>query len=227
MINILKFFPKKIKTFTYNLIYSIYKLFRNKKFNFYSQSLLYENSFYNTSFFNERTVEIPIFKELISKYKSDSVLEVGNVLNHYNFVKERDIVDKYEIFPKVKNIDIEHFNSTKKYNLILSISTLEHVGLDEGEIIQDPEKLSRCLRHLSENLLQSKGCLIVSLPVNYKENVDDIIFNSNFFTEKFFMIRDNYFLNTWKLVDFKNLKRKIRKKPMLIEEVFFGVCFKN
>jgi len=51
------------------------------------------------------------------------------VLSHY-FAVKHDIVDKYEIAPSVVNEDLVNFKPGKKYDLIVSISTLEHVGWD-------------------------------------------------------------------------------------------------
>lgn len=66
------------------------------------------------------------------------MLEVGNVLSHY-FPIHHDIVDKYEVCPGVINQDIADFLPQEKYDLILSISTVEHVGWDEQP--QEPTKL--------------------------------------------------------------------------------------
>ena len=48
---------------------------------------------------------------------------------YYKF--EHDIVDKYEKKKGIINQDIVDYKPDKKYDLIISISTLEHVGWDE------------------------------------------------------------------------------------------------
>ena len=63
--------------------------------------------------------------EMVRKYKGKNILEVGNVLSHH------DMLDKYEMAKGVTNADVVHSTSEKKYDLIISISTLEHVGWDE------------------------------------------------------------------------------------------------
>jgi len=202
-------------------------LLRPKHFFFNGKKIQYENSFYNTSFFNERTVEIPMVKEIISSYKRNNFLEIGNVLQHYNYPESRVIVDKYEVSQNVINEDIETYSTQTKFNLIVSISTLEHVGLDEGEMVTDKDKLQRCILNISNNLLAKEGVLIVTLPVNYNENVDKFIRENTIFQEKFFMKKDSLLLNTWKKVSFDDLTVKNRSKPILIEEVFFGIYRKN
>jgi hypothetical protein len=66
----------------------------------------------------------------VKRYKERNILEIGNVLSHY-FPVNHDIVDKYEKADGVINQDVVHFYSPKKYDLIVSVSTLEHVGWDE------------------------------------------------------------------------------------------------
>lgn len=225
--HILKLCPKLLKDFIYKFIYFIFKLLRPKHFFFNGKKIQYENSFYNTSFFNERTVEIPMIKEIISSYKRNNFLEIGNVLQHYNYPESRVIVDKYEVSQNVINEDIETYSTQTKFNLIVSISTLEHVGLDEGEMLPDKDKLQRCILNISNNLLAKEGVLIVTLPVNYNENVDKFIRENSLFQEKFFMKKDSLLLNTWKKVSFDDLTVKNRSKPILIEDVFFGIYRKN
>ena len=225
--HILKLCPKLLKDFIYKFIYFIFKLLRPKHFFFNGKKIQYENSFYNTSFFNERTVEIPMVKEIISSYKRNNFLEIGNVLQHYNYPESRVIVDKYEVSQNVINEDIETYSTQTKFNLIVSISTLEHVGLDEGEMVTDKDKLQRCILNISNNLLDKEGVLIVTLPVNYNENVDKFIRENTIFQEKFFMKKDSLLLNTWKKVSFDDLTVKNRSKPILIEDVFFGIYRKN
>src|SRR6266516_2600109 len=75
----------------------------------------------------ERAVEIPLVMDMVRKYQGKNILEVGNVLSHHVRF-EHDTLDKYEIAEGVTNADIVDFTSEKKYDLIVSISTLEHVG---------------------------------------------------------------------------------------------------
>ena len=94
---------------------------------------------YNRIKFNnptERAVEIPIaFNFLADLNKPASVLEVGNVLSHYeNHLSEtlgitsRRIVDKFELEVGVDNEDLMHLSSEEKYDAIVSLSTVEHIG---------------------------------------------------------------------------------------------------
>ena len=73
------------------------------------------------------------------------MLEVGNVLSHYQRVCH-DIVDKYEAREGVINEDVVSFDPGRRYALIVSISTLEHVGWDENP--RETDKVSRALDNL-------------------------------------------------------------------------------
>jgi peptidoglycan hydrolase CwlO-like protein len=84
----------------------------------------------------ERAVEIPIaFNFLADIKQTASVLEVGNVLSNYeNQLSEtlgiisRRIVDKFEVEAGVENEDLMNLRSEDKYDAIVSISTVEHIG---------------------------------------------------------------------------------------------------
>ncbi|MDR4467711.1 MAG: hypothetical protein MRJ68_05315 [Nitrospira sp.] len=106
---------------------------RAKTFVFDRKSYPYLYHFCNKTWKNERGVEIPIFRELLLEHDGQRVLEVGNVLSHY-FPIHHDVVDKYEVAPGVINQDIVEFVPPERYDLILSISTLEHVGWDESRV---------------------------------------------------------------------------------------------
>ncbi|MEG5002967.1 hypothetical protein QUB17_04795 [Microcoleus sp. B5-C4] len=95
--------------------------------------------YYNRIRFNnptERAVEIPIaFNFLADLKKPASILEVGNVLSHYeNHLSEtlgitsRRIVDKFEVEVGVDNEDLMNLPSAQKYDAIVSLSTVEHIG---------------------------------------------------------------------------------------------------
>jgi len=101
--------------------------FNKKEFNY--KKIKFKNP-------KERAVEIPIaFDFLPALNKPASVLEVGNVLSHYeNHLSEtlgiasRRIVDKLEVEVGVDNEDLMNLPFEKKYDAIVSLSTVEHIG---------------------------------------------------------------------------------------------------
>ena len=111
---------------------------------------------------------MPVFARLVEEDRSGSVLEVGNVLSHYVAV-HHDVVDKYERAAGVVNADVLEFAPERRYRLIISISTLEHVGFDERP--RDPAKPLRAVERL-RSLLEPGGRLVFSVPVGYNPELD-------------------------------------------------------
>ena len=135
---------------------------------------------------NERAVEIPIARSLLDRARGGRVLEAGNVLSHY-FPVAHEVVDKYEAAPGAIREDIVDFRSGRAYDLILCISTLEHVGWDESP--RDPDKLLRAAEHL-RGLLAPGGALAVTLPLGYNPRLDELLEGGRLpFTERHHYLR--------------------------------------
>ncbi|MDA1079152.1 MAG: hypothetical protein O2840_00455 [bacterium] len=135
--------------------------FQKKKYRYFSHT-------YNSPHRNERTVELPIIWAEVQKYKAEDVLEIGNVLSHY-FPSTHQVVDKYEVAPGVINQDIVKFKAKKKFKLIVSISTLEHVGWDEKP--RSKQKILDAFRQI-RTLLAPRGTAIITLPLGYNSYLD-------------------------------------------------------
>lgn len=183
-----------------SLEYYYYKVFRSRRtFAFQGETYRYFYNKYNKTWRNERTVEIPIVWGIVKKYKGRNILEVGNVLSHY-FPVIHDIVDKYEKANNVINQDVVDFSPSKKYDLIISVSTLEHVGWHE--IPRDSKKILHAIENL-RRLLISKGKMVVTLPLGYNLELDKLIKNYEIqFTKRFCLKRiskDNKWIEVrWK-----------------------------
>jgi hypothetical protein len=126
---------------------------------------------YNSTWRYERALEIPIVMKYIEENKD--VLEIGNVLSHY-FNFRHDIVDKYEKYPGIINEDITEFKTNRRYDVIASISTFEHIGYDEEQ--KDENKVIRALE-CAKNLLKPGGKIVVTLPVCYNKPMDKMLFD--------------------------------------------------
>lgn len=95
---------------------------------------------------------------MVRKYQGKNILEIGNVLSHH-LEFEHDILDKYENAEGVINEDVVNFKSKKKYDLIVGISTLEHVGWDEK-----PMKIPSAVENLKTLITSRGGMIIITLP---------------------------------------------------------------
>lgn len=142
-----------------------------KKFRFGKHQLRYFIHPYNTTWKNERAIEIPIVKTHLVDRQDRNVLEFGNVWGRY-FTHNHAVVDKYEHWPGVINQDVVDFRPGRTFDFIFSISTLEHVGWDEDP--RDPEKVLRALRVLRK-LLSPKGRLLITFGVGYNPYLDYLI----------------------------------------------------
>ncbi|NYZ75682.1 hypothetical protein H0N98_00320 [Candidatus Micrarchaeota archaeon] len=132
----------------------------------------YSHHAYLLTFQNERAVEIPLAYECLQEYQGKKILEVGNVLSYY-YPVYHDIVDKYETADWVINEDIVDFSSPHKYDLIICISTLEHIGWDAPEE-KDETKTLRTVNKF-RTLLGKGGTAVVTFPVGYNPYLDTLL----------------------------------------------------
>ncbi|WP_028645636.1 methyltransferase domain-containing protein [Nocardioides sp. URHA0020] len=123
---------------------------------------------YNNTWMNERGVEIALALEVLEQYADRDVLEIGYVTAHYVPTKHL-VVDKYEQAPGVVNADVADLVLDERFDLILAVSTLEHVGLDEE--VLDSAKAGRAIAGL-KRLLKPGGKLWVTLPIGYNLDLD-------------------------------------------------------
>jgi hypothetical protein len=164
-------------------------------FEYNKEKFKYYIALHNTTFTNEKTIEIPIILDYISKSKNKDVLEIGNVINYYEKV-EYDILDKYEKRKGVINSDIIEYKPGKRYDLIISISTFEHIGFDEvtryGEnkdILVDQTSLFDAIKN-TRNLLNDNGVFVFTAPLGFNNFLDSqLIDNKLKLTETHFLKR--------------------------------------
>jgi hypothetical protein len=149
-----------------------------KHFYFNKKKYKYYISDYNATYSNERMVEIPIAVDLLKENNPKNVLEIGNVLSHYLKSVNHDILDKFE---KDKNIrfqkDIVDFKPKKKYDTVISISTIEHVGFDEpSPKYKNPQKIIKSI----ENIISWKPKLFLfTFPLGWNSKLDEIALNES------------------------------------------------
>jgi hypothetical protein len=91
-------------------------------------------------------------------------------MSHY-YPIHHSVLDKYErsSFHRIIKQDIENWIPTKKYELIISISTIEHIGWDE--VPRKPEKALIAIENIKKMLLPD-GKAVLSIPVGYNEFLD-------------------------------------------------------
>jgi len=169
--------------------YYYFKIFKSSKtFTFQGERYKYFYHRYNNTWNNERAVEIPIIWAIVKDYreKKKRILESGNVLSHY-FHCNHDIIDKYEKDKGIVNEDVVTFQPKGKYDLIVSISTFEHIGWDERP--RTPMKIFYAIENLSK-CLSYGGKIVATMPIGYNKKMDKFFKSGTIaFTTQYYLKR--------------------------------------
>lgn len=160
--------------YIYGFMLFFRRLYRQPaSFIFNNHTYTYFEHPYNGTWMNERIIEIPIVWEQVKSHSPETILEVGNVLSHYFSVKHL-VVDKYERQPGVISDDILDVNLSQKFDCIVSISTLEHIGWDEMPRVE--RKYVSAIEKM-KHLLSANGKLLATIPLGYNPIIDQDLFN--------------------------------------------------
>jgi hypothetical protein len=144
-----------------------------KTFQFHGRELPLLYHRYNMTWASERCVEVPIARYYAESAIPERTLEVGNVLSHYGPVKH-EIIDKFEKASGVINEDITSFRPGKGYDLILSISTFEHIGFDDEAEGKSADKILSAIG-TCRRLLAPSGRLVITVPISYNPELNELI----------------------------------------------------
>jgi SAM-dependent methyltransferase len=183
-----RFVAKRVIDYALSFCQAQYYLRRkpSETFSALGRTYRYFYHLYNITWKNERAIEIAVAQDFVRSNPSDNMLEVGNVLSWYQHVRH-DVLDKYEEAEGVIREDIVDFEPGHKYDVIVAISTLEHVGWDESP--RDITKAPRALEHLKK-LLAPGGKMLVTVPVGYNPGIDAAMADDTLqFTSRCFMKR--------------------------------------
>jgi hypothetical protein len=181
------------KTTVHEIIAFLFeKLSLEPEFLFISEKIPYFFHSYNNLGYTERAIEIPIVKYLIQQYDRADALEIGNVSSHYygefqTLFKSKTVVDLYEIGYDVINLDISKYFPKKKFDLVFSISTFEHMDSDRGMSLNYKKGTSKLtsvasdnIQHVADNVLSDKGVFILSAPLGYSKEWDNTFYSTDY-----------------------------------------------
>ncbi len=130
---------------------------------------------HNVTWANERCVELALARALTAGVRPERLLEVGHVTPHY-FRAGHLVVDKYE--PGSLEIDIVDFEPAERFDLILSISTFEHIAFDEPGATPTPQAVAAKVAAALDkcrSLLAPGGLLAITVPLGYNPALDAMI----------------------------------------------------
>jgi len=175
---------------------------KNATFSFQKEQYKYLINKPNNTWTNERAIEVPIVWRVFDEYKGKKILELGNVLSHYSPITH-DVVDKYEKADGVINKDIIDYHPRKKYDLIVSISTLEHIGWDErceNDCVGEPNKTFKAINAMKK-MLAPHGKMIITFCLGYNPWLDKLVKENKLkFDKQYYLKRVSNF-NKWEQVE--------------------------
>jgi hypothetical protein len=183
-----------------------------RRFQFDGQSHAYHVARGNRTWDNERAVELPIvWSHLQRRGHADGVLEVGNVLGHY-FDIQHPVLDRYELSPTVTwNEDVVSFQPPFAPELVISISTLEHVGHSEKP--PDPTKFRRALEAIL-SWLAPGGRLLFTVPLGYNPAVRDYLDTPHAARTSLRCLRRTTLDNLWVQADYAEVRALRYNRPL-------------
>lgn len=138
------------------------------EFSFEGERYPYLYGRYKRSWLTERAVEVPVVQRIVDRNAGARVLEVGNVLSHYR-PQSHQVVDKYERARGVINRDVLELDGLGQFDLIVAVSTVEHVGWDEAPRV--PGRALEAVRSL-QRMLAPGGRLVLTVPAGYNPALD-------------------------------------------------------
>ncbi len=97
------------------------------------------------------------------------------MLGHYG-PHSHTVIDKYETAPNVINADITEWKTDRRFALIISISTFEHIGFDDEAEGDSGEKIRAAIA-ACRALLAPDGRLVITVPLGYNPALDELIAN--------------------------------------------------
>jgi len=219
-----------IDTFYHYFLTKVYKKFgKSFKFKFNNKTYKYFYHDYNFTWRSERAIEIPIILQEIIKNKNKRILEVGNVLGHY-FDFKHHIVDKFEQGENIINEDIINYKNSEKYDLIVSISTMEHIGWDhikgwEG-VSKDPNKILKAIENL-KSLLKKDGKIIITFPIGWNPFLELLFIEGKLKFSKTYYFKRQTFDNKWEQVSWEQISNCSYNRPFpLANGIIVGIIEK-
>ena len=150
-------------------------LLRERRVMFRGEAISLVYARHNVTWANERCIELALARRFLEETPGERILEVGNVTPLY-FGGEHMVVDKYE--PGCLQVDIVDFECDQRFDLILSISTFEHIAFDEEGGTENAEEVAKKIRAALDRclgLLARGGVFAMTVPMGYNPALDAMI----------------------------------------------------
>lgn len=123
---------------------------------------------YNNANLSERTVEIPLAGIFISEFGKDT-LEVGCVTPYYFAGTQHTVIDLTDPHPQNVKLDAAKADYTNMD--VLSISTLEHIGIGDYDLPVDESAAVKTL----EKIFNEASTYLITIPIGHNRPLDKYV----------------------------------------------------
>ena len=124
----------------------------------------------------ERAVELPLADRWLESVDAARVMEIGAVTPYYWPRRVPHVVDPYDPHPLVTT-RASLFDVDLSAGPVLSISTLEHIGIGDYGLPADHSLAEKAFR----KVFKESQSFLITVPVGYNETLDRFLFeNDNF-----------------------------------------------
>jgi len=148
---------------------------RKATFSHRGVTLSYLSHPYNHASRNMRSIEVPIIRHYLElawmHNPQTTVLEFGNVLEHYG-PRDWSVLDVKEKGPGITNADVMKWEPPSRYSLIVSISTLEHIGFGAYVDFTDMPPFPHAVVARLKSWLAPGGVLVMTVPAGFNPMLD-------------------------------------------------------
>lgn len=157
---------------------------------------------------SERAIEVPLAIDFISHYvKDEPIIELGCVLPYYILKKSNHIVyDLTDRHPQNIKRDIRTMSSADLKGNLVSISTVEHIGLSEYGIKEGDVSATDMLKSILANARK----YFVTFPLGHNPELDKYVHEANDLDERY-LTRTLEDPNDWAVVEKGNLTEDMKR----------------
>ena len=157
---------------------------------------------------SERAIEVPLAVDFLSNYvKDDPVVELGCVLPYYILKKANHVVyDLTDRHPQNTRRDIREMGGADLRGNVVSISTIEHIGLNEYGIAEGNVSAKDILKRIVDNARK----YFVTFPLGHNVALDKYVLETNDLGEQY-VTRTLEDPNDWTVVEKENLTEEMKR----------------
>jgi hypothetical protein len=121
----------------------------------------------------DRSVELPLADRWLANVDASRVIEIGAVTPYYWPRRVPRVVDPYDPHPLVTT-RASLFDIDLTGTAMLSISTLEHVGIGDYGLPVDHSLVEKAF----QKVFMESSSFLITVPVGYNEVLDNLLFES-------------------------------------------------